>query len=136
MNREIIFRGKDGKGRWIEGYFCPCSFGRFPCKSAIISAEQMEQGAWEPVKVDPDTVGQYTGLTDYNGQPIYEDDIVEIQIGDLQKGGVVIYSDHAARWGIMETDGNLNFSFLQQPLVKQYSIKVVGNKHDWEYAQE
>ena len=41
--REILFRGKTPKGKWIEGYFCPCSFGRFPCTPAIIGKERMDR---------------------------------------------------------------------------------------------
>ena len=74
---EILFRGKlTDDGKWIEGYYCPCIFGRFPSRSAIISKEDMDNGYWHPEKIIPSTVGQYTGLTDKYGKKIFVGDII------------------------------------------------------------
>lgn len=70
--REILFRGKTDEGKWVEGFYCPCCFGRFPCSPAIISKEGIDNGRWQPEKVIPETVGQYTGLTDKNDTKIFE----------------------------------------------------------------
>lgn len=122
--RTIKFRGKDKEtGEWFYGNL----FDKDTSGRTHISTTR--QGCLD---IDPETVGQLTGLHDKNGAPIYEGDIVKFRVLD-DTIGENVWKEYTCEVsfcnGCFCTDGT--------PLIKgnwkgydMVNVEIIGNIHD------
>lgn len=72
--REILFRGKMASGEWLYG-----DLRQYPSGTKAIRSDEWKH----TLEVIPDTVGQYTGLTDKNGKKIFEGDVIRAHYANV-----------------------------------------------------
>lgn len=154
--REIIFRGKRlDNGEWVYGWpfadTADCSLkkvGKCVCPhdgSEYFIVEWVDDfHEYEEREVIPDTVGQYTGLNDKNGQRIFEGDIVKADNGAQSSISVVKFGEYYPKMfydmldmfmpGIPHLNANgfyaVSTKHEDMILFKSLYFEVIGNIHD------
>lgn len=143
--REILFRGKQiNGGAWAEG--CLLQFTLNGETWRLIFGDAFERPglgvtAMHHAAVVPNTVGQYTGLTDKNGKRIFEGDIIKTHYINTKKSDfveqVVFHnakfcsmfklSDNARMWANLP-DGVSHLPQDKTPYMDW--CEIIGNIHD------
>ena len=119
--REVIFRGKrTDNGKWVKGYLYITHIGSHEIGSydAEINIERLT------FDVIPETVGQYTGLTDKNGVRIFEGDIVTGWFNHEKIVGYIFYGGNAQFF--IQRDGIYGIGLDNSDCW----LEVIGNIHD------
>lgn len=125
--REILFRAKHREwNEWVEGDLIHEPFG--DCIQFI------KNECRSKIKVNPETVCQYTGLTDKNGRKIFEGDIVQENVEDAEETGTdkfiysVLYSEEHTAFTTSDVIGEGYFEPLAEYI--NSNAEVIGNIFD------
>lgn len=133
--REILFKAKRiDNGEWVEGYFSLYPDGKAQIGRRCDNPPDSDP-MWRKInityEVDPQTVCQYTGLTDKNGNKIYENDVfkhynrVSFEDYEFHTIGLVEWDEILCRYTNKKWKNN-EIYLLNSECV----YEVIGNKFD------
>ncbi len=119
--REILFRGRTLiETKWVVGDLSRVVHDDGRCY--VFPADGYDSPDF--YEVDPETVGEYTGLTDDNGAKIFEGDLIEYDSKTFE----MKYIDGFATFDLRSVD---NMSLAPRITTNTvHRMRVIGNIHD------
>ena len=128
--REIKFRGKRLEcelpdGEKLHGGFV---YGSLLQGNGLCQILEPIKGGFKSYKVDPDTVGQFTGLHDADGRELYEGDIIERERNGLLYA--VIFWEGMYYASVEACNRGIYGGFPLHSLTRDSICRIVGNVHD------
>ncbi len=130
MDRENLFRGKrEDNGEWVKGYLWVGNNSSYiiPDNLGVYYDEKEQRIKSFAYKVYPETVCQYTGLTDRNGRR-YESDIFQADNGNCIQIYFIVWDEYLLQWSaecIGDPDGTMPLCEFRTD-----EIEVIGNIFD------
>lgn len=137
--REILFKAKRvDNGEWVYGFYMDRK-----------GPEIIEDGTWLIWEVDKDTICQYTGLTDKDGNKIWENDVVSfkhekfdfddglepweitclLNKKEYKRNYVVEFCNTPTHYGLRFRNKSIWF-MIHRMTVVMHDVEVIGNTFD------
>ena len=127
--REILFKAKRiDNGEWVEGLI----WKKKPNANKIfISCFPDMDDNEEVYVVDPNTICQYTGLTDKNGNKIWENDIIEVKNNKRHFISQIEWDDYAKGFSFQDSKSTwCGLDAFASGGCYRFGCKVIGNVFD------
>lgn len=129
--REYLFKAQDYDGKWVEGHY----YSQVYHKNTIEEEwyhfiKPIGSESWENIRIKPNTLCQYTGLLDVNGNRIWENDIC-----DRKEQFPEIVRYHEGDWTLdysyaYQKEYGFNFCNLGFYVCERGGVEVIGNVFD------